>query len=37
MQRLVAILDLPFLGAYIKIMVIGVIMLYINGYNTVLS
>jgi len=37
MQRLVAILDLPLLGAHIKIMVIWVIMFYINGYNIVLN
>jgi hypothetical protein len=37
MQKLVAILDLIFLGAHIKIMIIWVIMLYICGYNIVLS
>jgi len=37
MQRLVAILHLPLLGAHMKIMAIWVIMLYINGYNIVLS
>jgi len=37
MQRLVAILDLPLLGVHVKIMVIWVIMLHINGYSIVLS
>ena len=37
MQMLVAIVGLQFLGAHTKIIVIWVIILYINGYNIVLS